>query len=138
MKKYFSCIIAFLFFNGAHAQVMQVKQVWATISVPQMKCWECKERLDNYLLREKGPNDDAGILKWTINMNNATLRIQYVPDRMSLDYIRTAINNAGYDADSTKATEDSYKLLPPICKRLEDGGGPQKGVNCKIPPKDRN
>ncbi|MEO8117624.1 MAG: hypothetical protein ABI653_08225 [Bacteroidota bacterium] len=138
MKKYFSIIIILLIGNNAHAQVMQEKQVWATISVPQMKCWECKERLDNYLLREKGPTDDGGILKWTINMNNATLRIQYVPDRISLDFIRTAINNAGYDADSTTAEEDSYKKLPPICKRTEEGGGPQKGVNCKIPPKDRN
>ncbi len=138
MKKYFPIIIILLMCNHAHTQVMQQKQVWATISVPQMKCWECKDRLDKYLLREKGPNADAGILKWTINMNNATLRIQYVPDRMTLDYIRTAINNAGYDADSTKATEDSYKLLPPICKRIEDGGGPQKGVNCKVPPEERD
>ena len=40
------------------------------------------------------------------------MRIQYVPDRMPLSYIRTAINNAGFDADSTKAEPDSYKMLP--------------------------
>ncbi len=139
MKKMIAFIVVMflLFTKESQAQVMQAKQVWATISVPQLKCWECKERLNNYLLREKGAAGDAGILKWTINMNNATLRIQYVPDRMSLDYIRTAINNAGFDADSTKATDDSYAMLPPICKRKADGGGPTKGVPCTLPPKDR-
>jgi hypothetical protein len=134
MKKILTAIVLFVFAHKAQSQVMQQKAVWATISVPQMKCWTCKERLDNYLLKEKGPEGDAGILKWTININNATIRIQYVPDRINLDYIRTAINNAGFDADSTKAEPDSYKMLPPICKRKEDGGGPQKGKPCNIPP----
>jgi len=119
------------------AQVMQQKAVWSTINIPQLKCWTCREKLENYLLKEKGPADDAGIIKWTINMNAGTMRIQYVPDRITLDYIHTAINNAGFDADSTKAEPDSYKMLPPICKRKEDGGGPQKGKPCNIPPDQR-
>jgi mercuric ion binding protein len=137
MKKFLTAIVLFAFAQNAQSQVMQQKAVWATISVPQMKCWTCRERLDNYLLKEKGPEGDAGILKWTINMNSATIRIQYVPDRINLDYIRTAINNAGFDADSTKAEPDSYKMLPPICKRKEDGGGPQKGKPCNIPPENQ-
>jgi hypothetical protein len=67
-------------------------------------------------------------------MNTGTLKIQYVPDRITLDYIRVTLNNAGYDADSTKAEPDAYKMLPPICKRAEDGGGPQKGKPCNLPP----
>ncbi len=128
-----------LFFIGlcTQAQVMQQKAVWSTISIPQLKCWICKEKLENYLLKEKGPAGDAGIIKWTINMNAGTMRIQYVPDRITLDYIHTAINNAGFDADSTKAEPDSYKMLPPICKRKEDGGVPQKGKPCNIPPDQR-
>lgn len=118
-----------------HAQVMQSKPQWATISVPQLKCWECKQRLENYLTREKGPQGDAGIIRWTSNMNSGTIRIQFVPDRISLDYLRIVIANAGFDADTVKATEDSYKVLPPLCKRTEDGGGPVKG--CTLPPEDR-
>lgn len=137
MKKFLTVIVLFAFAHNAQSQVMQQKAVWATISVPQMKCWTCRERLDNYLLKEKGPEGEAGILKWTINMNSATIRIQYVPDRINLDYIRTAINNAGFDADSTKAEPDSYKMLPPLCKRKEDGGGPQKGKPCNIPPENQ-
>jgi mercuric ion binding protein len=118
--------------------VMSAKAQWATLNVPQLKCWECKDRLDKYLLRETGSNGDNGILKWTVNMGSGTLKIQYVPDRITLDYIRTAINNAGFDVDSTMATPDAYKLLPPICKRAAEGGGQVKGQpSCKLPPEER-
>ncbi len=134
MKKFLVTALLFAACIAARSQIMQQKPQWVTLSVPQLKCWVCKDRFENYLLREKGPNDDAGIIKWTINMNAGTIRIQYVPDRISPDYLRTAINNAGFDADSSKAEEDSYKKLPPLCKRAEDGGGPQKGKPCNIPP----
>ena len=136
--KYIIFLATLFFLNSSiQAQVMQQKAVWSTINIPQLKCWTCKEKLENYLLKEKGPSGDAGIIKWTINMNAGTMRIQYVPDRMTLDYIRVAINNAGFDADTSRANEDSYKTLPPICKRKEDGGGPQKGKPCNLPPDQR-
>lgn len=134
MKNVCFVLVLFAFAVQSKAQVMQQKAQWATVSIPQLKCWTCKERLEQYLAREKGPNGDAGIVKWVINMNAGTMRIQYVPDRITLDYIRTAINNAGFDADSTKAEPETYKTLPPLCKRAADGGGPQKGKPCNIPP----
>ncbi len=134
MKKILFIAGFFSFVLNARSQVMQQKAQWITIAAPQLKCWVCKEKLEQYLLQEKGPAGDAGILRWTININAGNIRIQYVPDRMSLNYLRVAINNAGFDADSTKANEDSYKMLPPICKRKEDGGGPQKGKPCNTPP----
>ncbi len=138
MKKILFALLLFCSATVTNAQVMQAKAQWATLSVPQLKCWECKDRLEKYLQREKGPNDDAGIMKWTINMTSGSIRIQYVPDRITLDYIKTAINNAGFDVDSAKATEDSYTKLPPICKRPAEGGGQQKGQPpCKLPPNER-
>ncbi len=131
--KKLATLLGFLAFSLlVHAQ--EKKLEWATMKIPQLKCWVCKERLEQYLTREKGPNNDAGIMRWQINMNAGTIRIQYLPSRITLDYIRTAINNAGFDADSSRATEDSYKMLPPICKRPEEGGGPQKGKPCNMPP----
>ena len=135
MKKIMFAVLFIGSLKMANAQVMQAKAQWATISVPQLKCWECKDRLEKYLTREKGPTDDAGIMKWNINMTSGTIRIQYVPDRINLDAIKTSINNAGFDADNTKATPDSYAKLPPICKRVAEGGGQQKGAApCKLPP----
>ena len=94
MKKIILAVLLFGCMKAATAQVMAQKAVWATISVPQMKCWECKDRLDKYLQREKGPTDDAGIMKWAINMTTGSVRIQYAPDRINMDALRTAINNA--------------------------------------------
>lgn len=132
MKKilFLTCLLFAL--HAVHAQ--EKKPEWATLKIPQLKCWECKNRLESYLAREKGPNNDGGIQRWVISMSAGTLRIQYIPSRITLDYIKTAINNAGFDADDTKATDDAYKALPPICKRPEDGGGPQKGKPCNIEP----
>ena len=105
-------IISLFVFTAARTQVMQSKSQWATIKVPQLKCWECEQRLNQYLIREKGPNTDAGIIQWKMDLRNATIKVQFIPDRMPLDYIRTAIANAGFDADTITAERDSYKLLP--------------------------
>jgi hypothetical protein len=70
-------------------------------------------------------------------MTAGNIRIQHYPDRISADNLRVSIANAGFDADSIKATPDSYQLIPTICKRPEDGGGPPKGVPCKLPPNER-
>jgi len=137
MKKMFLVMIVTAAAITTRAQVMQSKAQWVTISVPQIKCWECKAKLEQYLLRETGGQGDAGIIKFNTYMSTGTIRIQYVPDRITVDYLRTSIANAGFDADTVKANEDSYKMLPPICKRKDEGGGPQKGKPCNLPPEDR-
>jgi len=74
MKKIFFILTLLAAAYCSRAQVMQQKAQWATIAVPQVKCWTCKERLENYLLREKGPTGDAGIITWTINMRAGTIK----------------------------------------------------------------
>jgi mercuric ion binding protein len=131
-------VIAFLILGSTiNAQVMQGKAQWASIKVPQLKCWECQQRLDQYLVREKGPNTDAGILQWKDDLRNGILKIQFLPDRITLDYIRTAIANAGFDADTVTAEPDSYKRLPPPCKKATDGSGFGPFKYCNMEPTDR-
>jgi hypothetical protein len=38
-------------------------------------------------------------------------------DRTNLDNIKTAIANAGYDAEEIKAAKDAYDKLPACCKK---------------------
>lgn len=116
---------------------MQAKPVWSSIQVPQLKCWECQQRLDQYLIREKGPNTDAGIIQWKDDLRNGILKIQYFPDRITLNYIQTAIANAGFDADSVTAEPDSYKRLPNPCKKATDGAGFGPFKYCNLEPADR-
>lgn len=132
MKTTFLIILFIAISMSGKAQ--EAKTQWATLKIPQLKCWECQDRLEKYLVREKGPAGDAGILRWNIYLTSATMRIQYIPSRINLEYIKTAVANAGFDVDEIKATEDSYKLLPPACKRAEEGGGPKKGKPCHLPP----
>jgi mercuric ion binding protein len=132
MKYVLMLCVVLMFAFSSNAQ--EKRPEWATLKIPQIKCWECKERLDRYLLKEKGPNDDGGIIRWTIAVASGTMRIQFIPSRINLNYIKTAINNAGFDVDDMKAEEEAYKKLQPLCKRAEEGGGPQKGKPCHLPP----
>ncbi|TAE10868.1 MAG: copper chaperone [Bacteroidetes bacterium] len=136
MKKLLYTVVALVGF-ALQATSQEKKAVWATIAVPQVVCYECKERLDSYLQREKGGEGDAGIIQFKINQAAGNIRVQYYPGRIDLNYIQTAIANAGFDADTLKAEPTAYKALPPKCKRKADGGGPQKGDPCKMGPMDK-
>lgn len=115
-------------------QAQQPKPQWITIKSANLKCWECKEKLNKYLIVENKANMESGIMQWKINLLQGEIKLQYLPDRTSPEAIRTALNNAGFDADNEKAEPDAYKELPAACKRAEDGGGPQKGKPCHIEP----
>lgn len=129
-------LVAFLAvsFNKAHGQVMAQKAVWITIKSANLKCWICKDKLETYINTESKANYESGISQVKFNLFRSEMRILYSPDRITPEDIRVIINNAGFDADEEKATEASYKKLPPLCKRNEDGGGPSKGKPCHMPP----
>jgi hypothetical protein len=139
MKKIFqlfSFVIICLFSTKINSQVMAQKPEWINIKSSNLRCWICKERLESYVDKESKANYESGIAQMKFNLFSSEIRIQYYPDRITLDDIREIINNAGFDADSSKATESSYKKLPPLCKRNEDGGGPTKGHPCHLNPNE--
>ncbi len=115
-------------------QAQQPKPEWVTIKSANLKCWECKERLDKYLVMENKANMESGMMTWKINLLQGEIKVQFLPDRTSASSIKAALNNAGFDADTDKAEPEAYKLLPPICKRAEDGGGPQPRKPCHVQP----
>ncbi|NCI46342.1 heavy-metal-associated domain-containing protein [Sediminibacterium soli] len=119
---------------GLAANAQQPKPLWITIKSANLKCWECKEKLEKFLIVENKSNMESGIAQWKINLLQGEIRLQYLPDRTNPETIRAAINNAGFDADNEKAEADAYKALPAACKRAEEGGGPQKGKPCHVPP----
>ncbi len=135
LKKIFFLLFALMLIGkGLQAQVMQAKQQWITIVSENLRCWECKDKLDRYMIKENNANYEKGMLKWTYNLIKGEIKILYLPDRITADDIRTIINNAGFDADTTKADSLTYKNLIPICKRAADGGGPKKGQPCNVEP----
>ena len=125
--------VCMLFAYCVDAQVMSAKATWVTIKSNNLKCWPCQQALERYLTVENKSNFESGILQWKFNLLQGEIRLQYLPDRVTADQIKEAITGAGFDADELKADSISYKSIPPICKRAEDGGGPQKGKPCHYP-----
>jgi hypothetical protein len=133
MKKLFAFASLILFMSN-FVQAQESKVQWVTVKSANLKCWECKERLEKYLIIENKANMEGGIVQWKINLLQGEIKFQFYPDRVTLDMLRTALNNAGFDADSELATEESYKTLPQACKRAAEGGGPQPRKPCHLEP----
>lgn len=125
-------IVAFGFTATTMAQAP--KPQWVTIKSTNLKCWECKKLLDDYLHKVNGSMMESGMIQWRFNLLQGEIKVQFWPDRTNANVIKTAITNAGFDADEMKANPDYYKTLPPLCKRAEDGGGPSKGKPCHVEP----
>ncbi len=130
--KYMIIILCSFCFASLKAQMP--KQEWVTIKSANLKCWECKVMLEKYLVVENKANMESGMIQWKINLLQGEIKVQYWPDRTNAAMIKAALNNAGFDADTDKAEPESYVKLPPICKRAEEGGGPQPKKPCHIQP----
>lgn len=77
----------------------------------------CKERIESYLKREEG------VQKAVVDVKKKTVKVTFVSERTNIEYVKTAIANAGYDADDVTADEEAYKKLPSCCKKPADGDG---------------
>jgi hypothetical protein len=133
MRKLALIIILFAAWHN-NLQAQESKVQWITVKSANLKCWECKERLDKYLIIENKANMEGGIVQWKFFLLQGEIKLQYYPDRVTPDMIRTALNNAGFDADNELATEEAYKTLPQACKRANEGGGPQPRKPCHLEP----
>ena len=92
-------------------------QLTAKISTPTVQCDMCKERIETYLKRYDG------VIYINVNVKRKETTVKYLTDRTNIENIKTAIANAGYEADDIPANTESYKQLPKCCKKPEDGGG---------------
>ena len=113
-------LLAFVAGTFSLANAQQKAAMTATIKTPTVQCEECQKRIENYLVKEEG------VYKYVVNYRNKTVKVSWYTDRTNLETIKTAIANAGYDADDVAANPDSYKKLPTCCKKPEDGGGHKK------------
>jgi mercuric ion binding protein len=109
-------LVTFLLFFSSTLVAQQKKPVLLKISTPTAICASCKARIEEYLKIEEG------IVKVTVYPTSKYTNVLYLADRTNPENIRTAIANAGYDADEIKADEDAYRELPKTCKKPEDGG----------------
>ena len=99
----------------------QVKKGVQTVVIktPAAQCEVCKDRIERVLVRE------PGVQKTVVDFKKKTTKVTFVSERTNIENIKTAIANAGFDADDITANEEQYKKLPACCKKPEDGGGAQ-------------
>lgn len=117
MKKLILLIIAVTGITTVtSAQAKKTSQT-VTIQTPTVQCESCKKRIEEFLKR------DEGVIKSTVDFKKHVAKVTFYTDRTNVENIKTAIANAGYDADDVKAEEEAYKKLPKCCKKPEDGGG---------------
>ena len=100
------------------AQMPKIQK--AVIKTPTAVCEECKT-----IIEKIAPQYLDGLVKMTVNFKTKQTQVSWYPDRTNIEEIKTAIANAGFDADDVTANPDTYKKLPICCKKVEDGGGPQ-------------
>ena len=113
MKKLLFLAIAVIGFTTfASAQAKKGVQT-VTIQTPTVQCESCKKRIEEYLKREDG------VQKSNVDFKKHVTKVTYVAERTNVENIKTAIANAGYDADDVKADEEAYKKLPNCCKKPE-------------------
>lgn len=127
MKKLFLvAVISMAFVSTALAQTKA--SLTAKIKTPTAQCEACKNRIETYLKRYDG------LTFINVNFRKGETQVKYLTDRINIEEIKTAIANAGYDADDVPATEDAYNRLPRTCKKFEDGGGHPKPKLPPVPP----
>ncbi len=102
-------LLLFGFITIVSAQAKTVQKV--VIKTPTVQCDMCKERIENYMKRE------PGIISTDVNVKKKTTTVTFMTDRNNIEQVKTAIANAGYDADDVAADEDAYKRLPKCCKK---------------------
>jgi copper chaperone CopZ len=115
MKRFFfsALLLAGISLTGS-AQAKAQKT--AKIGLPTINCEMGKAQIETYLKRYDG----VGAI--TVNVKKKEATVKYLVDRITEEEIKTAIANAGYDANEITADEGAYKRLPVCCKKPEDGG----------------
>ena len=116
-------LVMVLLFAGVGVTMAQAKKgtmVTAKIATPTVQCEQCKNRIEKSLLREEG------IASSKVDYKHGITTVKFFSDRTNIENVKTAIANAGYDADNVTASEEAYTRLPTCCKKPEDGGGENK------------
>lgn len=107
-----SVLAMFCFASAGFAQYQQTQKVSgkAVIKTPTILCEKCQEKVEFFI------SHTEGVTSCAVNIRKKTTTVTWLNDRTTLENIKTAIANLGYDADDIEAEEYAYKRLPKECK----------------------
>ena len=107
-----SLLAVFCFTAVSFAQYQQTQKVSgkAVIKTPTILCEKCQEKVEFFI------SHTEGVTSCIVNYRKKTTTVTWLNDRTTLENIKTAIANLGYDADDIEAEEYAFKRLPKECK----------------------
>jgi copper chaperone CopZ len=107
-----SVIAIFCFATVSSAQYQQTQKVVgkAVIKTPTILCEKCQEKVEFFISHTEGVTSVA------VNIRKRTTTVTWLNDRTTLENIKTAIANLGFDAGDIEAEEYAFKRLPKECK----------------------
>lgn len=82
----------------------------AVIKTPTILCEKCQEKVEFFI------SHTEGVGSCSVNIYKKTTTVTWYNDRTTLENIKTAIANLGFDADDIEAEEYAFKRLPKECK----------------------
>ncbi len=90
----------------------QLQKPVATVKIKtSVECQMCQKRIESFFKRE------PAVEYINVNYHNKIATLRYYTDRTNPAYLRTAIANLGYDADTVRANPEFYNKLPDCCKK---------------------
>jgi len=105
----FSFIIL-LAFNSSLATVAKGGKEKAVIQTSAI-CESCQNRIETAL------NKLSGVKSASLNLDDKKVTVVYNPKKITVEDIKKAISEAGYDADDVNANQGAYNKLPGCCKK---------------------
>ena len=97
-----SFIALFCIVSVSFAQQQKVSGK-AVIKTPTVQCETCSDRLTFFLSRE------YGVSSVKVNFKQKTTTVTWLNDRTTLENIKVAIANLGFDADDIEAEESARR-----------------------------
>ncbi len=110
MKTFSLSFIAIFYFCSVGIAQQQKVSGKAVIKTPTVLCDKCKDRVEFFVSHE------IGVTSVKVNIKQKTTTVTWLNDRTTLENIKVAIANLGFDADDIEAEETAFKRLPKDCK----------------------
>ena len=83
----------------------------AVIKTPTIACDNCRDYIEFTLSKSEG------VTSVKVDIKKKTTTVTWLTDRTTLNNIKTAIANIGYDADDIEAEPSAWRGLPKECKK---------------------
>ena len=83
----------------------------AVIKTPTVQCDNCRDYIEFTVAHE------YGVTSVKVDIKKKTTTVTWLTDRTTLENIKIAIANIGYDADNIEAEPSAWRGLPKECKK---------------------